>query len=99
MFRCEDCGREFAHYETPGKCPLCGIWAKVRCEECGYFGAASFYVQKGNKCPRCGRKAQIPGALVGTRWLLAALVGVVLALMIVIGVIVNGWFSSLGGRP
>ena len=58
---CEECQRDFGKYETVGKCPLCGVWAKIECSHCGRTADAKQYIDAGKKCPKCGTKAAIPG--------------------------------------
>lgn len=53
MYRCERCHGEFAEFVTPGQCPLCGTWAKVKCSNCGHVDPASVFIANANRCPRC----------------------------------------------
>ena len=61
MFRCEKCGGTFAHFKTPGQCPLCGVWASVRCQRCRYTAHADQFINNNDACPKCGAKVSIPG--------------------------------------
>jgi hypothetical protein len=54
MYRCEGCGRTFQSFRTPGQCPLCGVWASVKCHGCGHTGPATEFINAGNTCPKCG---------------------------------------------
>ena len=90
MYRCQECKGEFAKYGRPGQCPLCGDWLMITCVECGYVGAASFYLDLGQKCPKCGRKTELPGGADGTRLMLAGLIGVGLVVVAVIVRLITG---------
>jgi DNA-directed RNA polymerase subunit RPC12/RpoP len=59
MYKCERCGRTFEHFKTPGKCPLCGVWASVRCAACGHTDGANVFINNNNRCPKCG--VYVPG--------------------------------------
>lgn len=61
MYRCERCGGVFGSFTTPGQCPLCGVWASVRCTGCGYTGHANEFVKNNDRCPKCGARVSVPG--------------------------------------
>lgn len=61
MYHCHSCDGYFPRFITPGQCPLCGAWAYVRCESCGYTDAASAFISNGNRCPGCNAVVGIPG--------------------------------------
>ena len=61
MYRCEGCGGTFGSFATPGKCPLCGIVASVRCSGCGYTSDANTFISNNDRCPRCGARVMVPG--------------------------------------
>lgn len=61
-YECGRCGGSFAAFVTPGQCPLCGAWVRVRCENCHYTDAASVFIESGNRCPNCGAEVDIVGA-------------------------------------
>ena len=60
MYRCENCGRTFQHFKVAGQCPLCNVYASVRCEACKYTAAADKFIQNGDRCPNCGAKVSLP---------------------------------------
>jgi hypothetical protein len=64
MYGCERCGGTFAHFKTPGQCPLCGTWANVKCRRrgCGYVAPATEFIAHGDRCPKCGCVVVIGGA-------------------------------------
>ena len=59
MYKCERCGGAFATFKTPGQCPLCGVWASVRCDACGHIDKANIFISNGDSCPKCGSKVTI----------------------------------------
>ncbi len=61
MYRCEKCGGTFAHFKTLGQCPLCGVWASVKCSGCGHIAQAKEFIDNGDKCTKCGAKVPMPG--------------------------------------
>ena len=65
MYQCERCGGTFAHFKTPGQCPLCGVWASVRCTACGHTAHANVFINNADRCPQCGARVSVPGAGVG----------------------------------
>jgi len=67
MYHCERCKGTFARFKTPGQCPLCGMWASVRCNACGYTDDARQFIQNSDLCPNCGAKVALTGG--GTPWL------------------------------
>jgi hypothetical protein len=89
MHHCPDCGRDFGKYSTPGQCPLCGAWEMIRCVECGYHGAASYYLESDFKCPRCGRETAILGGPVGTKWVIVGLVTVAIVVVTVMVILIT----------
>ena len=62
MYRCGNCGGTFSFFTIPGKCPICGRWAKVKCSNCGFADEAEVFIQKGNRCPKCNKRVRIDGA-------------------------------------
>jgi DNA-directed RNA polymerase subunit RPC12/RpoP len=62
MYKCERCGGTFAQFKTPGQCPLCGVWASVRCSGCGYTAHANEFVKNSDRCPQCGAQVSVPGS-------------------------------------
>lgn len=54
MYRCTNCGGSFSYFEKPGQCPLCKVWAVVKCTSCGFTDSAITFIQNLNKCPKCG---------------------------------------------
>jgi len=56
---CIKCEAEFAKFEVSGKCPLCGEWAVVMCEGCGFESSAKQFVENDGKCPRCGSNVSV----------------------------------------
>ena len=77
MFTCSECDRDFSQYDTPGKCPVCGEWAKLQCGSCGGESSAKKCIDEGGKCPKCGKRIAIPGK--------TNLIPVVLALLLLLG--------------
>lgn len=61
MYKCERCGGVFAKFKTPGQCPLCGVWASVRCSGCGHTAHANVFIANGDQCPKCGARVPVPG--------------------------------------
>ena len=76
IYTCNECDREFTRYDTPGKCPVCGEWAKLECSSCGYKGGAKQFYEGGCKCPKCGQKTRVPGAEFNL-WILVAVLAVI----------------------
>ena len=76
IYTCGECDREFSTYRTPGKCPVCGEWAKLECDGCGYKAGAKPFYDAGCKCPKCGGKVPVPGAEFNL-WIIAAIVAAV----------------------
>ena len=62
MYLCENCKGTFEHFKTPGMCPLCNVWASVRCEACKFTADANQFINNHDACPKCGAKVSIPGA-------------------------------------
>lgn len=62
MYYCTSCRRDFWRFKTPGQCPLCGVYADVRCQNCSFTAAASIYITNHDCCPQCGQVAQVPGS-------------------------------------
>jgi hypothetical protein len=79
---CENCDGSFLAFKTPGQCPLCGAWVSVRCTNCGHIDAASAFIDRGDRCPKCGAGIDFAGAarkrltrndfVAGVGWLLVA---------------------------
>ena len=67
MYICGNCHRNFARFKTAGQCPLCGVWAEVRCTGCGYVASAQVFINNSNRCPRCGKLVAVDAA--GSSWL------------------------------
>jgi hypothetical protein len=61
MYKCEKCRGTFEHFETPGQCPLCKVWASVRCDACGFTDAANKFIDNNDCCPKCGAKVSMSG--------------------------------------
>ncbi len=74
---CTKCGREFSHFHTAGRCPLCGEWEPFSCGVCGYASDAKPFVENKCKCPRCGNKVDVPGAA-AVSWGMAGLIALLL---------------------
>lgn len=62
MYKCEACSGTFAHFKTPGQCPLCHRWASVKCTGCGHIGSAITFIQNKDCCPSCGQHTNVPGS-------------------------------------
>jgi len=77
MNYCDRCSGEFSSFETAGKCPLCGQWLQIDCAGCGHTAPSTRFIAAGDKCPKCGRDAEIPGRTKTSKLLIAALIGVV----------------------
>ena len=80
---CSKCGRDFAHYDTPGQCPLCGEWTVVSCGSCGFRSGARTFVENDLKCPRCQSRADVAGAESHTRTIIV-MAGALLAIVIAV---------------
>ncbi len=61
MYRCEACGGTFSRFKVAGQCPLCKVWASVRCDGCGYTAHANAFIKNGDRCPQCGARVAVPG--------------------------------------
>jgi len=61
MYKCERCGGTFEHFQTAGQCPLCGVWADVKCDACSYTDDARVFIDNGDQCPKCGSIVLVPG--------------------------------------
>ncbi len=61
MYSCQRCRGTFGQFRTPGQCPLCGVWASVRCSGCGHTAHANVFIANGDRCPKCGASVSIPG--------------------------------------
>ena len=81
---CAKCGRDFARYDTPGQCPLCGEWTVVSCGSCGFRAGARTFVEKDCKCPRCQSRVAVSGAEGNTRAILAMAGAIVVIVLTVI---------------
>lgn len=105
MYYCEGCRGNFARFKEPGRCPLCGMYASVKCSGCGYTASASVFIANDDTCPECGAHIGMPGASAAPvsldpRLVLAGLVA--LAAILFIAAIVN-WYDesnkgSVGSR-
>ncbi|MBI1830569.1 MAG: hypothetical protein HYR84_03855 [Planctomycetes bacterium] len=73
MYRCDRCRGTFEHFHTAGQCPLCGLWASVRCTGCGHTASANVFISNGDTCPKCGASVASPGDGGGCAILLAAM--------------------------
>ena len=61
MFYCDRCTGEFNVYRAPGKCPLCDQWVKLECTDCGHTGLSRYFIEAGDKCPKCSHAIKMPG--------------------------------------
>lgn len=61
MHTCTECDREFSNFDTPGKCPVCGVWMKIRCGSCGRESSAKKCIDNRSKCPKCDARVKVPG--------------------------------------
>ena len=84
---CSKCGRDFARYDTPGQCPMCGEWKVVACGSCGFRAGARTFVENDCKCPRCQSRAAISGSESNTR----AIVAMTGALLVIVLTVI--WLS------
>lgn len=87
MYSCPSCHQTFEHFNTPGKCPHCGIYAGVRCGGCGYSASADTFISNNDRCPKCGAKVSIPGAAGG-----GCLVGLLVGLLPIL--LAFGWLAA-----
>ncbi len=107
MYQCERCDKTFTRFKTPGQCPHCGVWADVRCSGCGYTGPAKVFVDRGDRCPRCGSvvyvgsqpSASSPGARKTTGFVRALVIRTVIAAVISSGLLVRLDDADLSGLP
>ena len=71
MYQCEKCGGTFEHFKAPGQCPLCKVWAIVRCQACNYTADAKEFINNNDSCPKCGAKVSVPGTKASSRCFVA----------------------------
>lgn len=90
MSYCDRCSGEFEVFKTPGKCPLCDQWVTIDCTGCGHSAPSTRFIAAGDKCPKCGRDAKIPGRTKTSKLVIAGLIGVV----VIFGVLIY-FFATL----
>jgi hypothetical protein len=73
--KCDECGQSFTQYRAAGKCPKCGAWQEVRCENCGFTAAADEFLYGGGACPKCGQHTEVPGQKRGLCFIATAACG------------------------
>lgn len=89
MFQCDRCSGEFSVFAKPGQCPLCAQWVTIECTGCAHSAPSLRFIQAGDKCPKCGRQAKVPGRA-RTSWLLVAgLIVVVVAFILFLYIFVT----------
>lgn len=84
MFYCDRCTGEFNVFETPGKCPLCAQWVTMECTGCGHSASSQRFIGAGDKCPKCGRNAKVPGRTKTSMLLVAGLIAVIVAFILLV---------------
>jgi len=61
MPKCDECGKSFTQFRAAGKCPKCGAWLKVTCDNCRFTADADEFLYGGGACPKCGQHTEVPG--------------------------------------
>jgi uncharacterized protein (DUF983 family) len=84
MYYCDRCAGEFEIYSAPGKCPLCDQWVGMECTGCRHAGSSRRFIEAGDKCPKCGRDANIPGRKKTSYLLVAGLIVVIVAFIFLV---------------
>lgn len=93
MYHCEMCGGDFYRFKTPGQCPLCKLYALVRCLGCQYIADATVFINNNDHCPKCGASVTVPGSsALGVPEPVAAIGCLGLLVLVGIGV----WFEEYG---
>ena len=63
MYRCSHCGGTMS---VPlDRCPSCGVLLSgVKCENCGYIGGKSEFINNNHHCPKCNSAVHVPGVYI-----------------------------------
>lgn len=59
MYTCSKCSA--AINQPRDRCPKCGVLlSEIKCEQCGYIGGKTEFINNKNRCPECNTLAMMP---------------------------------------
>jgi hypothetical protein len=102
MYICGKCDGTFVRFKTPGQCPLCGVWASVKCSTCGHIDTAKVFINNNDCCPKCGAYVSISAGSPSDLSDKAAFSLFLFMILIAVGIglikygIMFGWLMILG---